>query len=406
MISRGDRPLLVVFNRLGPYHDARLRAAAGFGPLVVVEMFSESIDYAWGKVGDTPYRRITLFQSRNVCRYDRIVEQFNSCLEGIEPCAVAIPGWWDCEALMSLRWCSSTHTPIIVMSESTAHDDKRVWWKEAIKRLVVQSCDAGLVGGIPHVKYLHDLGMPMDRILTGYDVIDNRHFAQGADVARNNATGLRAKLDLPEHYFLAVARFIPEKNLFILLDAYADYVKTSGGGAWRMVILGDGALRPQLESYCARLGVNDKVLLPGFRQYDELPLYYGLAGAFVHASTVEPWGLVVNEAMASGLPVLVSNRCGCAPDLVKDGVNGFTFDPDDVEALTGLMIGISRGNHDLNRMGANSLDIISRWTPELFGRNIWKTVEMVTTGRTAKRISPLALTVARMTVWKRCKCVS
>ena len=79
------------------------------------------------------------------------------------------------------------------------------------------------------------------------------------------------------------------------------------------------------------------VILAGFKQYDELPAYYGLASAFVHASTTEQWGLVVNEAMASGLPVLVSDRCGCAPDLVEDGVNGFTFDPYDVEALAGLM---------------------------------------------------------------------
>ena len=78
--------------------------------------------------------------------------------------------------------------------------------------------------------------------------------------------------------------------------------------------------------------------MPGFKQYDELPIYYGLAGAFIHASTTEQWGLVVNEAMAAGLPVIVSERCGCAPDLVENGRNGFTFDPYDVDALTHLML--------------------------------------------------------------------
>jgi 1,2-diacylglycerol 3-alpha-glucosyltransferase len=59
----------------------------------------------------------------------------------------------------------------------------------------------------------------------------------------------------------------------------------------------------------------------------------GLASAFIQASTTEQWGLVVNEAMASGLPVLVSERCGCAPDLVKNGVNGYTFDPYDIKEI-------------------------------------------------------------------------
>jgi glycosyltransferase involved in cell wall biosynthesis len=75
------------------------------------------------------------------------------------------------------------------------------------------------------------------------------------------------------------------------------------------------------------------VYLPGFRQIGELPRFYAHAGAFVHASTTEQWGLVVNEAMASGLPVLVSNLCGCAPELVVEGINGFTFDPRDVDEL-------------------------------------------------------------------------
>ncbi len=84
-------------------------------------------------------------------------------------------------------------------------------------------------------------------------------------------------------------------------------------------------------------------ILPGFKPYDELPVYYALANAFVHASTSEQWGLVVNEAIATGLPVIVSNRCGCAPELVNG--NGFTFDPTNEDELTdaavrdGLIVG-------------------------------------------------------------------
>ena len=143
-----------------------------------------------------------------------------------------------------------------------------------------------------------------------------------------------------------------------------------------MVLLGDGVLRPQLQAQIDHLGLKHYVHLPGFKQYDELPNYYGLANCFIHASTTEQWGLVVNEAMASGLPVLVSSRCGCAPDLVKEGHNGFTFDPYDINQLAGLMLKISSGQWDLVAMGQASQDIIADWSPQTFADNLSKAVEV------------------------------
>jgi glycosyltransferase involved in cell wall biosynthesis len=121
--------------------------------------------------------------------------------------------------------------------------------------------------------------------------------------------------------------------------------------------------------------LHDHVLLPGFKQYGELPAYYGLAKAFIHASTTEQWGLVVNEAMASGLPVLVSNRCGCAMDLVKDGVNGFTFDPYNVEQLAQLMLKLSTLNSQHSTLGSASARTIAAWGPERFVRGLKEAVD-------------------------------
>jgi glycosyltransferase involved in cell wall biosynthesis len=113
--------------------------------------------------------------------------------------------------------------------------------------------------------------------------------------------------------------------------------------------------------------LQDYVVMPGFKQYSELPIYYGLAKAFVHASTTEQWGLVVNEAMASGLPVLVSSRCGCATDLVTEDVNGFLFDPYDVHGLARRMVDICRlTDAQRSAMGRESKRIIAQWGPERF----------------------------------------
>ena len=138
---------------------------------------------------------------------------------------------------------------------------------------------------------------------------------------------------------------------------------------WDLVLLGDGPLRETLNSQLSTLNLTERVHLPGFKPYDELPAYYGLANAFVHASTTEQWGLVVNEAIASGLPVIVSNRCGCAPELVNG--NGFTFDPaNEDELATQLFEMASLSDQERNHLGNNSCGIAANFAPERFGEGL------------------------------------
>ena len=155
-----------------------------------------------------------------------------------------------------------------------------------------------------------------------------------------------------------------------MIEAYAAYRSAAGASAWKLVLIGDGPLKPQVLELQRRFNLGDDLLLPGWKQYPDLPIYYGLAGAFVLASTIEPWGLVVNEAMASGLPVLVSDRCGCAVDLVANGRNGFTFDPYDVPQLTRLMTHLAEANTNRRDMGAASREIIVQWSPEVWAENL------------------------------------
>ena len=187
---------------------------------------------------------------------------------------------------------------------------------------------------------------------------------------------------MPKNYFLASARFIAKKNLFTLLRAYAVYRKreslvTGPSSLWSLVLLGDGPLKSELRDLISDLDLQDCVLLPGFQQYGELPRYYAGANAFVHASTTEQWGLVVNEAMASGLPLIVSNRCGCAPDLVREGVNGFAFDPTDQEQLSDCLHRMaSLSCEERERFGAASVEIVSRFGVERFADGLLRAVQL------------------------------
>jgi len=231
---------------------------------------------------------------------------------------------------------------------------------------------SGFVAGSTSIDYLKFLGMPETRIFIGCDVVDNGFFAERARVFQQDSAAVRKRFCLPEEYFLASNRFIRIKNLFFLLQAYAKYCNNVVGDPWKLVLLGDGPLKHQILSRTEDLGLGDKVIFPGFRQYEELPAYYGLAGAFIHASTKEPWGLVVNEAMACGLPIIVSSRCGCAPDLVRHGCNGFTFDPYDSDELADYLTFVSGDTCNRDEMGQASREIIDCWSLDTFTSNLIK----------------------------------
>ncbi len=363
----------VLFHRVGPYHFARLRHSGQRMKVTAVELSGVDETYAWDDVsGADGFNRVTVFENAD-SRTQSVVEvreRIRATLDGLQPDVVVVPGWSDSGALAALKWCISRQVPAVIMSETTAWDFTRRTLREWVKRGILRLCSSALVGGQAHSEYLVQLGMPAERVFLGYDAIDNEYFIREAETVRGDAVAVRMRHGLPEDYFLASARFIEQKNLHRLFQAYARYrqlCREAFKKPWDLVLLGDGELQDALSALRLKLGLTESVHLPGFKQYPELPVFYGLAGAFVHVSVTEPWGLVVNEAMASGLPVLVSDRCGCARDLVRNGRNGFIFNPYDEEELAGRLLLVS-GLESEKRlaMGIAGQEIISQWGPERF----------------------------------------
>ena len=377
------KSIAVIFARFGPYHLARLENAGRFlaekgVELVGIEVAGIDSMYAWDRVEEAQdFRRVTLFDSGDYFSISprAIKEAIRQVLEDECPDAVALPGWIHPEAMAGVRWCNKSRKKAILMSDTARQDARRWWWREWLKRRIVSRFDVALVAGTVHKQYVCELGMAPERVFLGYDVIDNAYFSAGAEGARSQYGVLRAKYNLPMRYFLASSRFITKKNLPRLLQSFALYRRIDLSNAWDLVLCGDGPMKEQLLTEVDKLGVKQYVHFPGFVQYPELPVYYGLATVFIHPSTVEQWGLVVNEAMASRLPVLVSERCGCAPDLVEDGVNGYTFDPYDVEGMAEVMARVSIADVDLCEMGNASKRLISKWTPERFAEGLWQAIQ-------------------------------
>jgi glycosyltransferase involved in cell wall biosynthesis len=398
MGSQRDK-LAVIVARMGPYHVAKLAALArayGAEHVVALEVASSDTTYDWDPVSAAGFRRVTLIRdaSYEAAGALRRAREITAALEREAPDAVGVNGWAFPEARAALRWCRRNRRIAVLMSDSQAHDRRRFFLKEWVKSAIVRQFDSALVPGPRHERYVRSLGLPGSAIAYGYDVVDNEHFLVGAESARKD-TNARKKLGLPVRYFLTVARFIPEKNLPTFLLSYAVYRRLCGEDAWHLVLLGDGSSREYLRRLSMNIGISAYVHMPGFQQYAVLPAYYGLASAFVLPSISEPWGLVVNEAMASGLPVLVSKSCGSV-QLVKEGINGWSFDPTSSDEIASAMLRVTRLGPDLDAFSSASKRIIADFTPEIFARGFLKAVEL---GRRSSRRHHLSRIAARIPGW-------
>jgi len=378
------KKLALIYVNYGPYHLARLKTTARLGKeqgveVVGLELASKEAIRDWRREKSPGIELLTVFP-------DRVAEEIPplelargtwAALERLNPQAIALGLNRETfpATAAALAWKRQRRRVAIIMMVSKYDDYPRHPMKEWVKKRLMGLYDAALVSGHKAKEYAAMLGMPPERIFLTCDVVDNDHFARGAAQARDHVVSLRDRYGLPENYFLYVGRFDEKKNVSGLLQAYHHYVIRSPADPWSLVLCGSGPLETRLRREVQDLNLSG-VVFAGFRQVEELPIFYGLAQAFIMPSShSEQWGLVVNEAMASGLPVLVSKACGCARDLVQEGVNGFTFDPYDVEGLARLMLMMSSGEVDLGAMGEASRQIIANWTPEVFAENLFKAIE-------------------------------
>ena len=381
----------IIFSHIGPYHVARLRAAQGVcqekgWQFTAIQSIGKTEEHPWGddaQVEDLPIR--TLLKPSSTSNPSELhpdsamaATAVEFCLEELEPDVLVIPGWGFKLSRAALRWCRRRNVLAILMSESKQDDELRIWWKERLKSwLYVRKYAAAIVGGTAHKHYLVALGMKGDRIFYGYDTIDNKYFIQQSEAVRQDPSLARQQHEVLERpYFLSVTRLIPRKNVVRLVEAFSNYRDAVGTDeAWNLAICGSGTDRQAIEQLILDKNLNDLVHLPGFLTYQQIAQWYGLANAFVHPALVEQWGLVVNEACASGLPVLCSRTVGACSTLVQQAVNGFTFDPNSTAGITDALLKMHRtSQEDRVAMGKSSQRIVAQYGPEQFGLGLYNAI--------------------------------
>ena len=304
-----------------------------------------------------------------------LAERVTGWLDDSDPQVVVISGYYYRAMRAAAQWARQRKRVSIYMGDSQWVDRRRNVFKEWAKGWWVRRhYDAAFVAGERAATYLTQMGFLRERIWTGYDVVDNRAFAAGAEAARSDSDALRIRLGLPERYFLFVGRFAREKNLPCLLEAYAKYRAVPGRRAWGLVLVGGGPLESSLRDLA--LGLPD-VVFAGAQYTNAISDYFGLASCLVLPSISETWGLVVNEAMAAGLPVLVSHRAGCVPELVRPGLNGYVCNPLDIDDMARLMTVMSSQTVDVNIMGEASRQIVALYTPETWAQTLADCIEQM-----------------------------
>jgi glycosyltransferase involved in cell wall biosynthesis len=285
-------------------------------------------------------------------------------LERARPDAVLLHGYDAPSLWTALRWARRNHRGVLYRCDSNGPEERsrKGLWRTTIKAPVLRwffrKIDAFLPIGSANEDYLRLYGARDSTFFRTGIQVDTEFYRKTAEEERARGMPLRAALGITQRrVVLYVGRFVPQKGILDLLAAYQRILTEFGDVG--LLLVGDGPLRGEIEARCA--GIRSSVHLPGFLQPADVARVYGIADVFVLPSRHEPWGLVVNEALAAGLPVIASNRVGAAADLVVPGVSGEQFPAENVDVLTECLRKVLTGDR-ATAYSAGALRTIADWT--------------------------------------------
>ena len=292
-----------------------------------------------------------------------------SALTAAAPDTILCGGYNYLAYWQALVWARSRRIPFFLWSESNLQDQRPGHATvEMLKQEFFRRCSGFVVPGQSAAEYLRAHRIGDELIFGAPNAVDNNYFASGAAAARRHPDMHRKELNLPGRYFLFVGRLVAEKGVIDLLAAYAkldDAVRRQVG----LLFVGDGTARGQLERQAATISPG-VIKFAGFVQREQLAAYYALAEMLILPTHSDTWGLVVNEAMACGLPVILSSIAGCAVDLVRENWNGLLIPAKNVPSLALAMQRLVSDSDLRGAMGANSSAHIAGYSPQEWSQGI------------------------------------
>ena len=274
--------------------------------------------FIWGKK-----REIAIHLNRGIFR--RLLEY--------KPDVIITSGYDDLAYWQAFLYCKIFGKKFILWNGTTllsAGSIKGI--RGILKKIIICGTDRYIAYGTKAKEYLEYFEAEGDKIYTGTNTLDMEYFQIRVKEYRNKDSFLIKRKQFPKYLLLFVGQLIKRKGILQILKAL-ECLKDSEIG---LLIVGSGPEENSLRDFCKEKKLNN-VFFEGFRQQNELPKYYALADVFVLPSFEEVWGLVVNEALASGLYILCSKYAGAAYDLIEKRRNGEIFDPNNIKELIVLI---------------------------------------------------------------------
>lgn len=292
-----------------------------------------------------------------------------NALNQLTPNVILCGGYNYIASWQALVWARRHKVPFLAWVESTTRDERaNLRVVESLKKKFISMCNAFVVPGRSSSEYVQRFNIPSETIFLAPNAVDTDLFAKGAEAARKNTRQYLERLQLPSRFFLYVGRMVEQKGIFDLLDAYATLHESTRKKVG-LVFVGNGPAKRELEHRASRISCG-AIEFAGFVQRDDLPYYYGLADATILPTYSDPWGLVVNEAMACSSPVIVTEVAGCAADLVENQCNGFLVPPHETAALASAMELIAGDEELREKMGTRGRQRILGYSPEACAEGI------------------------------------
>jgi glycosyltransferase involved in cell wall biosynthesis len=295
--------------------------------------------------------------------------------------AVIVNGWNYKSAWQAMRACWRTKTPVMVRSDSHLHTERSLPKRAAklpLYRWFISKVDACCAVGTWSRDYFLHYGARADRIFIVPHVVDVDFFQKEAERLRSQRTELRRdwQLDEAATVFLFAGKFVEKKRPLDFINAIA--MANKNGQRIVGLMVGDGPLRKACEDSVKT--TNAPIRCAGFLNQGKMPLAYAAADALVLPSEGETWGMVVNEAMASGKSCFVSDRVGCGPDLILPGETGDVFPVGHIAALSSLVGSFAERRTDLSEMGAKAERAASRYSVGAAVEGVMDAINAVSSG--------------------------
>ena len=350
------------FQRLAQIPDIDLKVFFGMLPDAEQQGVDFGVSFQW----DIPL--LNGYQSellRNVAKVPSL-NTFNGIstpdigrtLKAWCPDVVILTGWQALMLVQALWACKNLRIPLLVRGDSNTLVS-RPWWKRVLHRLGLRQYDFFLAVGEGNRYFYRQAGIHPNRIFQCPHFVDNERFREASEAVRKDRETWRRQWSIPARAicFLYAGKLVPKKRIFDLLQAL-EMAKREHAGL-HLLIAGTG----ELETHSRGLAIDRRlpVSFAGFLNQTEIAKAYAATDCLVLPSDYgETWGLVVNEAMACGLPAVVSDRVGCGPDLVIEGITGAIFPFGDIDTLAASLVALASEPERLRQMGQSAREHVCR----------------------------------------------